>query len=103
MSAITDHNTGANKVSPICERPSAGGNINDVTFDLMSFGDATAQNDDWMDTPLQGMDNPRTFWLSPLAAQAREPPSIDANIGTHGRGNGPTPTTDQTLAKVCFP
>ena len=48
MSAISDHNTGANKVSPICERPSAGGNVYDGTFDLMSLGDARAQTYGWI-------------------------------------------------------
>ena len=91
-SAIPDHNTGANKVSPICERPSAGENACIGQFDDL-FGDTL--QDMYGDT-LQGMDHPATFWDN-------ESTSINAITGTHGRGNGPTPTTYQTPAKVCFP
>ena len=84
MSAIPDHNTGANKVSPICERPSAGGNVCIGQFDDL-FGDT-----------LQDVYDSDTFWDEQCT-------SINAITGTHGRGNGPTPDTCQTPAKVCFP
>ena len=80
LGAISNHNTGANKVSPICERTPALENGFDAIFDYVSLGDAKAQNGD--SPPLQGlediMDDTSVLWEYPL-------------------------NTDQTLTKVCFP
>ena len=79
LGAISNHNTGANKVSPICERTPAIENGFEGIFDHVSVGDAKAQNGD--SPPLQGledMDDTSVFWEYPL-------------------------NTDQTLTKVCFP
>ena len=86
MIAITDHNTGANKVSPVCKFPSDGQNVCEGIFDdLQSFGDT-----------LQGNDVLGKFWDVDSTL-------INTATRTHGRGNGPTPITYQTPAKVCFP
>ena len=79
LGAISNHNIGANKVSPICERTPALENGFEAIFDHVSLGDAKAQNGD--SPPLQGledMDDTSGFWEYPL-------------------------NTDQTLTKVCFP
>jgi len=79
LGAISNHNTGANKVSPICERTPALENGFEAIYDDVSLGDAKAQNGD--SPPLQGledMDDTSGFWEYPL-------------------------NTDQTLTKVCFP
>ena len=78
LGAISNHNTGANKVSPICERTPAIENGFEGIFDHVSVGDAKAQNGDSL--PLQGLEDmdDTGFWEYPLNA-------------------------NQTLTKVCFP
>ena len=78
MGAISDHNTGANKVSPICEQTPAFENGFEGIFDHVSLGDAKAQNGVF--PALQGLEDmdDTSEWGIPL-------------------------NTDQTPTKVCFP
>ena len=128
MSGSTNHNTGANKVSPICERPLVDANVNDGTHvggnQFSDDAPQTNHNVNMTGGNLNGEDHegdrllhdPASFfdrhmftdWESPMKEQdsgleSFSPLQINTNTGTPGRENDPTPNTNQTTAKVRSP